>query len=868
MRLARTFSVSAAWLVLALGGALAGPLRAAATLTPALPSGQAAAISAADLAFFEAKIRPVLVERCYKCHSHDADKVKGGLMLDTHEGLIAGGDTGAAIAPGKPDDSLLIEAIRYTSDDLKMPPKGDKLSDAQITDFVEWVRRGAPDPRSGVAKGSSLAYSGVGRQHWSFLPLRPQPVPVVANSAWCQTPIDAFVLAKLEASGMKPNPATDQRTLIRRVTFDLIGLPPTEGEVQAFLADTSPDAYARVVDRLLASPHYGERWARYWMDVARYSDTKGDPAKKQQSDPRYPDAWTYRDYLIDAFNSDKPYTAFIIDQLAADRVYHNQAEAIKKVNGNPLTLDQRPLAALGFLTLGNEFDGAVNDVINDRIDVTTKGFLGLTVTCARCHDHKFDPIPQADYYSLYGVFANTHEVTQESRMPFVRPVPQTEAFLAYISKLDQLEKQKDRCEADLLALRKAPGNGKDKDSAKGEKRRAIQKEEQQSAGAIADLESQPTAPARAEILVDLASTQDYPILLRGEAQNKGKIVPRRFLEILSGPNRPAWKHDSGRLELAQAIADPKNPLTARVLVNRIWQQHFGVGFVPTPDDLGNQSAPPTHPELLDYLAERFMAEGWSIKKLQRLIVMSSVYQESGQGNAQYAETDPDNKLLWRFNLHRLDFEEIHDSILAIAGTLDLSIVGGRSVPLGSAEFATRRALYTYIDRRNPPELFTQFDFPSPSVPTGRRFVTAVPQQSLFLMNSALVIETARKLTHRPEFTDLSSDDERVASLFEAVYQRLPTPDETKLCVRYVESLPVGPNPPGVRPQGRVPAAAVSPAASALAQQAEKGPNPRRKNAPQAIPGGALFKGKTVVALDSWTKLAHALFQTNEAIMVN
>jgi len=861
-------------LIVAAGLALAGSagLRAAATLTPApLPTGQAAVMSAADTALFEAKIRPVLVERCYKCHSHDADKVKGGLMLDTHEGMMQGGDTGPALAPGKPDDSLLIEAIRYTSDDLKMPPKGDKLSDAQVADFVEWVRRGAPDPRSGVAKGSSLAYGGVGRQHWSFLPLRPQAVPTVDNRAWCQTPVDAFVLAKLEANGMRPNPAADKRTLIRRVTFDLTGLPPTEGEVQAFLSDSSPDAYARVVDRLLASPHYGERWARYWMDVARYSDTKGDPAKRQQSDPRYPDAWTYRDYLIDAFNSDKPYNRFIIEQLAADRVVRNEYEAVKKVGGNPATVDQRPLAALGFLTLGNEFDGAMNDVINDRIDVTTKGFLGLTVTCARCHDHKFDPIPTADYYSLYGVFANTHEETKESRLPFVHPVPQTEALLTYLSRLDELEKQKDQCEADLLALRKAPGNAKDKESAKGEKRRELQKQEQAVDGKIADLESEPTAPPRAEILVDVTPTQDYPILLRGEAQNKGKIVPRRFLEILSGPNRPVWKRDSGRLELAQAIADPKNPLTARVLVNRVWQQHFGVGFVPTPDDLGNQSAPPTHPELLDYLAERFMAEGWSVKKLQRLIVMSSVYQESGSGNPQYAETDPDNKFLWRFNLHRLDFEEIHDSILAIAGALDLSTVGGRSVQLGSASFATRRALYTYIDRRNPPELFTQFDFPSPSVPTGRRFVTAVPQQSLFLMNSALVIETARKLTHRPEFTDLSSDEERVASLFEAVYQRLPNPEETKLCLRYVQSLPVGPNPQGVRMQPPSQAAAVplaNASAMAQAQGGNMGPNPLRKNAPQPIPGGALFKGRAPLALDNWTKLAHALFQTNEAIMVN
>ena len=779
-------------------------------------------------------------------------------MLDTRQGLAQGGDSGAVIEPGKPDDSLLVEAIRYSDPDLQMPPKGDKLPDQQVADIAEWIRRGAPDPRSGVAKGSSLAYGGVGRQHWSFLPIAPQPVPAVADPGWCKTPVDAFVLAKLEANGMRPNPAADRRTLIRRVTFDLTGLPPTEDEVRDFLSDGSPDAYARVVDRLLASPHYGERWARYWMDVARYADTKGEPAKRQQSDPRYPDAWTYRDYLIDAFNSDKPYNRFIVEQLAADRVINGEMEAARKAGGDPKAVDTRPIAALGFLTLGNEFEGSVNDIVNDRIDVTTKAFLGLTVSCARCHDHKFDPIPQADYYSLYGVFANTYEQTRESRLPFVHPVPETQALLAYLGELDQLEKQKDQCEAELLELRRMRGNGGDLASEKAERRKAIFKAEQEIDVKIADLESEPTSPPRARILVDVSPAHDYPILLRGEAQNKGKVVPRRFLEILSGPNRPVWKKDSGRLELAQAIADPKNPLTARVLVNRVWQQHFGVGFVSTPDDLGNQSAPPTHPELLDYLAGRFMAEGWSIKRLQRLIVMSSVYQESSLGNAAYAESDPDNTLLWRFNFHRLDFEEIHDSILAIAGTLDLSSVGGRSVGLGTNAFATRRALYTYIDRRNPPELFTQFDFPNPNVPTGRRFSTAVPQQSLFLMNSPLVIETARKLTHRPGFAGLGSDGERVQSLFEAIFQREPVPRETALCLRYVETNPGGLGKVSDRP------VAQGPAANLLVAQTQ--PNPLRKNAPQQNPGGAL-RGRPI-PLDAWTKLAHALFQTNEAIMIN
>ncbi|HEX3729724.1 MAG TPA: PSD1 and planctomycete cytochrome C domain-containing protein, partial [Opitutaceae bacterium] len=580
--------------------ALAGVLRAA-NPAPAAPP------AASDLQFFEARIRPLLVERCYKCHSHDADRVKGGLMLDTQEGMLHGGDTGPAIEPGKPDDSLLIDAVKYADDNLQMPPKGDKLSDPQIADLVEWIRRGAPDPRNGVAKGSSAVYGGVGRQHWSFLPLTHPAVPVVQAAAWCQTPIDHFVMQKLEDNGMKPNPRADKRTLIRRVTFDLTGLPPTEDEVKDFLADDSTDAYAKVVDRLLASPHYGERWARYWLDVARYADTKGDPARKD--DPRFPNAWTYRDYVIKAFNDDKPYNHFILEQLAADKLV---LEASRDHQGDDAQAAEDRLAAMGFLTLGPQFEGSVNDIINDRIDVTTKAFLGLTVTCARCHDHKFDPIPTKDYYSLYNIFANTFE-PKDWEMPFVHPVAKTPELVAYLAKMDTLDQQERAIEDDLKNPGKGTLKGMNKEQ-RQKRRRELEDQKETVQQQIDDAEDSPEAPPRAEILLDAprGTLKDYPVLVRGEAQNKGPIVPRRFLEILSGPHRPEWERDGGRLELAEAIADPMNPLTARVLVNRVWQQHFGVGFVPTPDDLGNQSAPPTHPELLDYLAGRFMAQGWSV----------------------------------------------------------------------------------------------------------------------------------------------------------------------------------------------------------------------------------------------------------------
>jgi cytochrome c553 len=831
-----------------------GILAALLFLAPPLSAAIAAvepSLSAADLQFFEARIRPVLSERCYKCHSRLADKIKGGLMLDTREGMLHGGDTGPAIEPGKPEDSLIVDAIGYTDTDLQMPPKGEKLSDQEISDITEWIRRGAPDPRSLVAKGSSESYGGVGREHWSFLPVKKPAVPAVADPAWCKTPVDAFILARLEENGMAPNAPADKYTLIRRATFDLTGLPPTEAEVQRFLVDDSPDAWASVIDRLLASPHYGERWGRYWLDVARYADTKGDTP--QREDPRYPFAWTYRDYVIDAFNSDKPYNQFIIEQLAADRVVIDEAR-----QNRPDGVDQRPLAALGFLTLGNRFENSQNDIINDRIDVTTKAFLGLTVSCARCHDHKFDPIPTADYYSLYDVFANSVEPKEEA---WLHPVPKTPELVDYLTKMQAADQQKTAVETEILGLRRS---GLPQDE-RQQRRRELLKQVFQANKEIADLEESPAAPPKADVLVDVRAPRDYPILLRGEAQNKGPVVTRHFLGILSpDPKHPIpFTHGSGRMELARAIASPANPMTARVLVNRVWQQHFGTGFVSTPDDLGNQSAPPTNPELLDYLSSRFVEDGWSIKKLQRMIMLSCVYQEASTDNPKYAETDPDNKLQWRYNIRQLDFEQMHDSILAIAGTIDLTM-GGRPVPIGSEGFATRRAVYAFIDRRNPAEILTQFNFPNPSVPTGKRFLTQVPQQQLFLMNSPLVIETARKLVHTPEFLGMTTDELRVASLYISLFQRPPTPQETELCLHYVEA-----NPGGTSTE--VAATAQSEKASEVAQrQAQMAENSmqnlRRKNAPQIEPGAAAFKSRA--PLDAWTKLAHGLFQTNEAMFLN
>ncbi len=816
-------------------------------------------LKAEDLQFFETNIRPLLSENCYECHSHTAKKIKAGLVLDSRDGLLHGGSSGPAIVPGKPDDSILIQAIRYTDADLKMPPEehGGKLSQQQIDALVEWVRRGAPDPRVPTAVAEGSAYGSASKDYWSFKPVKKPEVPAVtAHADWVQSPVDQFILKDLNAAGLAPSPQADKRTLIRRVTFDLTGLPPTEAEVQRFVADDSPQAFAKVVDRLLDSPHYGERWARYWMDVARYSDTKGDAPRRD--DPRFPDAWTYRDYLIESFNTDKPYNQFIVEQLAADRLV-DAATTKAHAAGQPTPNDQHILAALGFLRLGNQHDGRRNDIIDDRIDVTSKAFLGLTVSCARCHDHKFDPIPTKDYYSLYGVFANTAEPKNIFAEPTLQTkLPETPDLKDYLAKAKELQTKNVALQEQALELRRT----KVKDPAK---RRELAKAEAILQREIGGLEmNHPGAPARAHVVVDVPNPHDYPVLLRGEVQNTGDIVPRRFLEVLSPDpkKRPEWKKGSGRLELAQAIADPKNPLTARVLVNRLWQQHFGTGFVSSPDDLGHMGGTPVHPELLDWLATKFVEEGWSIKKLQRTILLSSTYQQDSQPNAAGLAADPDNKLLWHYGIRRMDFEEIYDSLLAIAGTLDPTM-GGRPVTPTSEGFGKRRALYFLIDRRNPPELLTQFDFPNPDTPSGKRYTTTVPQQALFLMNSPLVIETSRKLTHRPDFTRFERDEDRVTLLYMAIFQRPPTDTETQLGLDYVHANPAGTSldaPPDNPARKAAIEKRREERRAQLAALAKKAGAPDNR----PIGAGVEYGGQ----LDAWTKLAQALFQTSEAMFIN
>ncbi len=794
----------------------------------ASPAAFGQAANKAGLDYFEANIRPILVNNCYKCHSSESGKLKGGLSVEFHESLIKGGDSGPAIVPGNPDKSLLIKAVRYQDADLKMPPKGEKLSDSQIAALTQWVKMGAPDPRT-VGKttlASAASWSKDRRNHWAFQPIRKQAEPVVQDTNWVANPIDSFILAKLEKNDMKPNPPADRRTLIRRATYDLTGLPPTPEEVKAFLDDSSADAYEKVVDRLLASPQYGERWGRIWLDTARYADTKGD-IKQNEDVPIYPYAWTYRDYVVKSFNDDKPFNKFVVEQLAADRIS----------GGSPGSL-----AALGFLTLGPRFADNKNDVINDRIDVVCKGFLGLTVTCARCHDHKFDPIPQADYYSLRGIFDSCVEPQNE---PVIGPTKMTDDYREFTKKINDLQLKIVNDEGQMKGKRNDPKN------------KELRNEENQARRTIARLEmSDPGSPPCATVLYDAKEPKDSPVFLRGEAATKGDVVPRRFLEILSPRNRVPFVKDSGRLELAGNIINPGNPLTPRVIVNRIWLHHFGQGIVSTPDDFGNQSEPPSHSELLDYLALQFMQNGWSIKKLHREIMLSSTYRQSSATNPRYVQTDPLNHLLWRANIRRLDFEEIRDSILALGGQLDLTM-GGPPVQLdlGEGGFSHRRTIYGMVDRRNLPEVYGQFDFANPDLTSGKRYETTVPQQALFMMNNPLVVELARRLVNQPEFKEQTGSEARIKFLYERIYQREPSEIETRLGEDYVEQSPA---PEQISEESR----------EEIAQQRKPAMADNGKKKGGRAMSMASVGPRQLKPIGTWVKYAHVLLQANEAIFIN
>jgi hypothetical protein len=894
------------------------------TLVAVAAEPAAGPISPEQEKFFEEKVRPVLATRCWECHGEK--KQESGLRLDSRQAALDGGDSGErVVVPLEPDRSLLVKAINHVGD-YHMPPT-TRLPQDQIAALTEWVKIGVPWPAGDTAPKAILSAAdraaGDRQTHWAYQPVARPAIPMASAASWAASPLDALVLAKLGAAGLSPSLAADRRTLIRRLSYDLIGLPPTMEEVEAFASDRAPDSYERLADRLLASPHYGERWGRHWLDVARYADTKGYAFGKER---RYPYAYTYRDYVISALNRDLPYDQFIREQLAADRL-------------PGVEHDKLSLAALGFLTVGREFDNQP-DNIDDQIDVVTRGLLGMTVACARCHDHKYDAIPTEDYYSLFGVFASCNEPDE---LPLIGPPGEGEEYRKFQEELRKLQAELDQFVAtkhvefldqareqaagylvrvaagstntllnklpylsldpndlrprmvrrwqqylDRTArpdhaalglwhdLLKVPTDGFAEKSAPvlarwqalpagtaagqcnplvqaafktdvpatrmdvpriygklltdayaawqaaGANQEALGKlpddmrqlaEALLGPGAPTDIAkedvvehlsradrnkhselqkkvetfqaSSPAAPPRAMVVADNRNPGDHHVLIRGQPGRPGNIVPRQFLLVLSeSSSRQPFRDGSGRLELARAIASPDNPLTRRVIVNRLWMHHFGEPLVLSPSDFGLRCEEPAQPELLDYLASLLLDHDWSLKSLHRAIVLSSTYRQSSGDRPECRTVDSENRLWWRMNRRRLELEAVRDSLLALAGRLDASM-SGRPIELTSAPFTPRRAVYGFIDRQDLPNMFRVFDIASPDQSSPRRPRTTVPQQSLFLMNSPFTVEQAQALAMQLPPDESIDDGQRIAALYRQVFQRSPSAEEEQIGRQFI-----------------------------------------------------------------------------------
>lgn len=908
----------------------------AVALAPATSAAAEAAIPAAAKAgsaeadFFEAKIRPLFAARCKECHGDKKQEM--GLRVDRREAFFRGGDDGPVVVPGEPEKSKLVEAVRHQGD-VKMPPE-KKLPDDEIAMLTRWVKLGAPwpeDPHGDAAAVTDAKKDA--KNHWAFQPVQRPELPAVKKKGWVKSPIDNFVLAKLETAGLTPSLAADRRTLIRRATFDLIGLPPTPAEVEAFVNDDLPDALERLVDRLLESPHYGERWGRYWLDIARYADNKGYVF---EADRDYPHGYLYRDWVVQALNDDLPYDQFLMLQIAADRLPRENDSS---------------LAAMGFLTLGRRFLNNKHDITDDRIDVVFRGTQGLTVTCARCHDHKYDPIPTDDYYSLYGVFDDSEERT----VPLEGP---TEEYKAELAKLEAaqrdyiaseraniLNKAKSKTAEYLLAAHAQKGKvaedqfmfvqadaelqpaitarwrsyieGLAKDSprvwrlwhelsqvkadefaaklvaaveslkdqpeeinrlllvevqskqpkslvelakcyaavlhkadddwkqaveaaagkeppkqladADAEQLRQVysgkdapfdfqdldfklllpgpvKKEVDRLRAEIIKWSTSDKAPRQAYAMFDKGSQSQARVFLRGNPGNPGKAVPKQFPGVVAAGGRKPFENGSGRLEMAKIIASPSNPLTARVIVNRVWMYHFAAPLVDTPSDFGTRSEPPTHPELLDYLAGQFMKDGWSLKNLHREIMRSAAYRQLSLDRADCETVDPTNRLLWRMNRRRLDWESLRDSIAFVSGELDMT-VGGKPVDMFAVRTrsagngvkpierkkgepaespAPRRTIYGFIDRQNLPGVLRTFDFALPDTHSPKRFTTVVPPQALYLMNNPFVAECAADFARRKEVASIDQDAKRIGEMYAIAFGRRPTNEEVALATKFLK----------------------------------------------------------------------------------
>jgi len=838
--------------------------------------------AAEKIEFFEKRIRPLLVKRCYDCHGPDL--AEGKLRLDTKNGWERGGERGPAIVPGDPSSSLLMRAVTHQDQKLKMPPvdAGVKLSDAEIDDLSNWIRHGAHDPRTGGKVVSPIEQAA--QKHWAFQSI---VAPAIEPNAH---PIDYLVERKLHEQSFVATEPAEMHTLIRRTTFDLVGLPPTTAQLA-----TPPESYPQLVKDLLASPRYGERWGRHWLDVARYSDAKDGVLMYGDARVR-PFAYTYRDYVIRAFNDDKPFDQFIREQLAADQ--------LNLPAGSP------ELAGMGLLTLGRMFDSNRHDVIDDQVDVVGRGFLGLSLACARCHDHKFDPVPTADYYSLYGVFASSIEPYEQPRIGTVTEAGQafeqefaaklkeisdqqqahyaeqlkiarerTPDYLVHVATTEpdvsettifflslipeQLRPQATKRWRQLIARRAfsddpvfGPWSDLKRDltlkpdewKARGVEQRIIdglvaakptnmgdvartygtiirdawaagRDESDPLAGLLISrdgpiwfpirdvasyLSRQPgdayrgllgqldaiavkhkDAAPRAMVVHDAEVLCDPVIFQRGDPSARGTPVPRRFLGILSRDDRPAFTNGGGRLDLANAIASPANPLTARVWVNRVWMHHFGDPLVDNPSDFGLQAKRPVQHELLNYLADQFIKNGFRTKPLHELILTSKTYQRSSQiadtdVTTRQRQGDPSNSLLWRANRRRLDFEQMRDTLLSVTGELDETMFGRPGLITDDANH--RRTVYGFVERQNIPAMVQTFDFANADTSTARRNQTTVPQQALFALNSAFMLARSDALSKRITDTEPSV---RVTQLYDKVLGRTPMSTELEECQKFL-----------------------------------------------------------------------------------
>ena len=859
----------------------------------------------AQLEFFEKEVRPVLADHCFKCHGEK--KQKSGLRLDSREFVLKGGEVGPVVVPGKPEVSRLIQSINHVKapDVYAMPGEDEKLPPKAIAALTEWVRQGLPWPE----EAKPNAYDP--RKHWAFQPVTTPAAPILSSSDALKVsqPLDRFVLAKLKEASLDFNPQASREVIIRRLTLALVGYQPTAAEIAAFVADNDPQATEKLVDRLLASPAFGERWGRHWLDVARYADTKGYVFQEER---RYPYAYTYRDWVVKAFNDDLPYDQFLRLQLAADQI-------VKDPENN------RDLAALGFLTLGRRFLNSTPDIIDDRIDVVMRGTQGLTMACARCHDHKFDPLPTTEYYSLYAIFNSSEEPKELPPLkPFTR-TKETEEFeaelgvrqkklndfiqsrydlsfspektAAYLNltqeslkdtKLDANQKAKaanlyaavlggwknalkpkltptdpvwgawvslqgvpdaefpkrfatllaqpamfadpllrarlqakaptklaelTATYATLLSEARKPEHGASAErkswrelilhasgptimsptSLIGTYNVADRNTRNQLEIAVSGFKAtSPKSPPHAMAIQDKAKAVQGVVFLRGSASRPGKKVPRQYLSILSDGPPKEFTQGSGRLDLANAIASPTNPLTARVMVNRVWMHLLGQPLVETPSDFGVRTTSGKNPALLDHLASSFMKEGWSMKKLVRTIVLSRTFLQSADLRADAVAKDPDNSLHWRSHRRRLDFEALRDSMLRVAGRLDEAKLGGQPFDLVGAFGTPRRTIYGHIDRQNLPAFFRTFDFANPDYHVPKRNQTTTPQQSLWMLNHpfgrSLGDELAAKVSVQPD------DAAKVRALYLAILSRAPRADEAALALTYLREAAEAPAP--------------------------------------------------------------------------